>query len=276
MLFPRAGATTRLKDSELDFEPLIQSGINATLVPSSQAVGDLATFRTQYSPSGKRFNLAVRLRGQFKTAFPEGPPTNPIGTSNHEDPLTSSIKPSTIIVVADADLLADEAYIKPAGLYGYRVPKVINDNLNFLVNACEVLTGSDDLISLRTRGRFERPFTRVIELERKAQAKWREKETELQQRIETLQLKLKRLETQKSPLQQTFGLSPKQQAEVEEMRSEHQRINRELKAVRKNLRTDIEILGVVVKAINIFLMPFIVVLFGIGYGVYRQRKVMRK
>jgi gliding motility-associatede transport system auxiliary component len=275
MRFPKAGAIIRLKDSELDFEPLIQSGLNATLVPTSQAVGDLATFRTQFSPTKERFNLAVRLRGQFKTAFPEGPPASPAGATKPADPLTSSIKPSTIIVVSDADILADETYMKSSG-FGYQPPTVINDNLNFLVNACEVLTGSDDLILLRTRGKFERPFTRVIELERRAQEKWREKETELQQKIESLQQKFRKLESQKSPHQQTFGLSPKQQAEVEKMKFEHERINRELKTVRKSLRADVEMLGTVLKAVNIFLMPLLVALVGVSYGVYRQRKMKRR
>ena len=276
MHFSKAGAIVRLKDSELEFEPLIQSSRNATLVPISQAVEDLATFRTQFSPTGERLNLAVRLRGQFKTAFPGGPPPSPVGAGNYVAPLTASIKPSTIIVVADTDLLADKFYITPSGYYGYQSPRIINDNLNFLVNACEVLTGGDELISLRTRGKFERPFTRVLAIERKAQEKWREKETELQERIEYLQLKLKRLESQKSPHQQTFGISPKQQAEVDKMKSEHQRIKSELKTVRKNFRAEIETLGAVVKAINIFLMPFIVALFGAGYGLHRRRKMMRK
>ena len=50
------------------------------------------------------------------------------------------------------------------------------------------------------------------------------------------------------------------------------RINRELKDVRKNLRRDIEHLGFKVKLANIVLMPVIVGLVGIIYGLRRKSK----
>ena len=54
-----------------------------------------------------------------------------------------------------------------------------------------------------------------------------------------------------------------------------QRINRELKEVRKNLRADIEALGTRIKLINIFLMPLGVALAGLGFALFKQRR-MRK
>jgi len=281
MLFPKTGAIAKLENSSFEFEPLIQSGTNAALVIVSQAEGDPAAFRTRLNPTGERFNIAVRIRGRFNTAFPEGPPpAGPAGSATveqpHAAPLTVAKKTSTLIVVADADLLADQYYIRHTGYWGYQTPKVINDNLNFLVNACEILTGSDDLIGLRTRGKLDRPFTRVMEIERKAKAQWRAKEKELVEGFEAGKQKLMALESQKSPTQQSFGFSPRQQAEVEKLKTEQQRINRELKEVRKSLRADVETLGAVLKSVNIFMMPLFVTLAGIGYGVYRQRKMKRK
>jgi ABC-type uncharacterized transport system involved in gliding motility auxiliary subunit len=282
MLFPMAGVITKLENSDVVFEPLIQSGTNAALMTASQVNGDPETLRRQLTPTGERYNLAVLLRGRFKTAFPEGPPAlePPVdskrGVPSLAAPLKTSNKTATMILVADADLLADQYYLRDSGYYGYRAPEMVNDNLNFFLNACEALTGSDDLISLRSRGRFERPFTRVIEIERAAQEKWHKKETELTQRVETIRQELRELESLKTPNQQTFGLSPKQQAQIEQMRSEHQRIDRELKVIRKSLRSEVEMLGGVLKTVNILLMPLMVALAGIGYGVYRQRKMKRR
>ena len=281
MLFPKAGAITKLENSSFEFEPLIQSGKNAALVTVSETEGDPAAFRTRLNPTAERFNLAVRIRGRFNSAFPEGSPAAGPARSDtleqpHAAPLTVAKKTSSLIVVADTDLLADQYYIRHTGYWGYQAPKVINDNLNFLVNACEILTGSDDLIGLRTRGKLDRPFTRVMELERKAQAQWLAKEKELVEGFEAGKQKLLALESQKFPTQQSFGFSPKQQAEVEKLKTEQQRINRELKEVRKSLRADVETLGAVLKSINIFMMPLLVSLLGIGYGVYRQRKMKRK
>ena len=102
------------------------------------------------------------------------------------------------------------------------------------------------------------------------------KEKELVEGFEAGKQKLMALESQKSPTQQSFGFSPRQQAEVEKLKTEQQRINRELKEVRKSLRADVETLGAVLKSVNIFMMPLFVTLAGIGYGIYRQRKMKRK
>ncbi len=42
-----------------------------------------------------------------------------------------------------------------------------------------MLTGNKALISIRSRGKFERPFLKVKELEKKAQMKWLAREQEL-------------------------------------------------------------------------------------------------
>ncbi|MBW2370548.1 MAG: GldG family protein [Deltaproteobacteria bacterium] len=274
MRLPKAGAITQTPDSPYEFEPLIQSGKQATLMPAGQTGDTAATVRSQLSASNDPYNLAVRIRGKFKTAFPEGPigATDPLP----EPQLIQAEKSATILIVADADMLADASYIRRVGYYGYETPKIVNDNLNFLVNACEILTGSDDLIGLRTRGTFERPFTRVLEIERKAQAQWRVKEKELLEGMATGRQKIRNLEQFKDPTQKSIGLSPKQAAEIEKLKAEQKRVTRELKTVRKNLRADVETLGVKIKVINIFLVPLLVAIAGVGFGIYRQRKMKDK
>ncbi len=51
-----------------------------------------------------------------------------------------------------------------------------------------------------------------------------------------------------------------------------ERIRKELKKVRRNLRAEIESLGASMKLINIFLMPLLVCLFGVVYAIYQRRK----
>ena len=70
-------------------------------------------------------------------------------------------------------------------------------------------------------------------------------------------------------------LSPEQEAEIAKFREEKRRINRELKQVRKNLRADIEALGTTLKGINIFLMPFLVSIAGLGFAIFNQRRMRR-
>ncbi len=75
-------------------------------------------------------------------------------------------------MVADSDLLYDGYYLSQQNLLGFTISNIFNDNLNFMLNTSEMLTGNPALISIRSRGTFERPFTRVQELERKAQDRW--------------------------------------------------------------------------------------------------------
>jgi ABC-type uncharacterized transport system involved in gliding motility auxiliary subunit len=182
---------------------------------------------------------------------------------------------STLIVVSDADMLADQFYVQRSNFFGLPISEMFNDNLNFFSNAAEILTGSDELIGLRSRGKLERPFTAVLELKREAQERWLSKENELVQQIEETNQKLRQLEQQKDGSQKMI-ISPEQEAEVARFKEKRQKINRQLKEVRKNLRADIETLGATLKGINIFLMPFLVSIIGIAFAIYKQRKIRRK
>ena len=59
---------------------------------------------------------------------------------------------------------------------------------------------------------------------------------------------------------------------IARFRMEEIRINRQLKDVRKNLRSDIEQLGYKVKFINLALMPICISLVGIVAGFRRKRR----
>jgi ABC-type uncharacterized transport system involved in gliding motility auxiliary subunit len=280
MLFPVAGAIEKAGELAHEFETLVDSSTNAALTEAFNAYLGVDAVKKGFVPAGKAFNIAVRIRGTFKTAFPEGCPKsdNPDAKSP-ETPkgphLKEAKKASTLVIVSDADMLADQFYVQRGNFFGLAISEMFNDNLNFLSNAAEILTGSDALIGLRSRGKLERPFTAVLELKRKAQERWLSKEKELVQRIEETNQKLRRLEQQKDGSQKMI-MSPEQEAEIARFKEERQKINRELKEVRKNLRADIERLGATLKGINLFLMPFLVCVVGIVFAIYKQRKIRRK
>ena len=281
MLFPIAGAIKKTEDSSYDFEPMVQSGKNAALVESFKASFGTASIRRDFSPADERFTLVARLQGRFKTAFPAGAPKaeSDDKSKQKETSPKASLKEAkesaTIIVVADADMMADQFYVQKSRILGFTLSKMFNDNLNFVANACEILTGSDDLIGLRSRGTFERPFTAVMELERQAQERWLAKEKELVKRADETNTKLRQLQQQKDTSQKLI-LSAEQEAEIAKFREEKSRINRELKQVRKNLRADVEALGNTLSWINILLMPLCVSIAGIGFAIFRQRRMKEK
>ncbi|MFZ0451454.1 MAG: Gldg family protein [Desulfatiglandaceae bacterium] len=280
MLLPLAGGLKKAKESPYEFEPLIKSGKNAALIDAFKAIMGLDAIRKDFVPGKEPISLAVRVSGKFKTAFPKGPPVDKKAKKESPKPdpqkqLKEAGDTRNVIVVADADLLADRFYVQRGQFLGTVISRVFNDNLNFLSNACETLTGSNDLIALRTRGRFERPFEVVLALQERAQERWLSKEKELMKQADETNRKLRELEGRKD-VSQKLIISPEQEKEVARFRKQKGRIDHELKEVRKNLRADIESLGNILKAINIFLMPLFVVIAGLLFAFNRHRRMRRK
>lgn len=293
MLLPIAGAIKKIPESPYEFEPLVQSSTNCQLVETFKARFGTNTIRHEFSPSNEKYNLAVKISGQFKTAFPEGKPKRSadprdVGTQTSDKPespekdsgnteekgLKQGVKKATIVIVADTDMLFDDYYVDQQNFLGFNMARIFNDNLNFLLNTGEMLTGSEALISIRSQGKFERPFTRVNALEKKAQMRWLARERELVEKAEETNRKLKELEQQKNASQK-FIISEKQEAEINKFQSKKQEINRQLKEVRRNLRASIESLGSTIKFINLFFIPLLVGIGGIVFAVYKQKKGLR-
>jgi ABC-type uncharacterized transport system involved in gliding motility auxiliary subunit len=281
-LMPMAGSLIKTKESKYDFTPLIQSTQNAAMVDSFKANMGVDMIRKDFVPDGKKHNLAVMISGTFKTAFPDGAPKlDPAETSakektadrkeNETTDLKQGVNKSNIIIIADADMLYDGYYVSKQNFLGFNMSNIFNDNLNLLLNSTEMLTGSDALIEIRSRGSFERPFTRVKALEAQAQNRWLTREQELERKVEQTNAKLQQLEQQKDTSQRTI-ISPEQEDAIKKFQAEKLRISKELKVVRRNLRADIESLGAFVKFVNIFLMPLLVSVAGILYAIYLKRR----
>lgn len=283
MLLPIAGSIKKIPESRYEFEPLVQSSTNSQLVETFKARFGTNTIRYEFSPSNEKYNLAVKIGGEFKTAFPEGKlkrSADPADVDTQsldkteEKGLKQGIKKAAIVIVADTDMLFDDYYVDKQNLLGFNMARIFNDNLNFLLNTAEMLTGSKALISIRSRGKFERPFTRVNALEKKAQIRWLARERELVEKAEETNRKLKELELQKNASQK-FIISEKQEAEINKFQSEKQEINKQLKQVRRNLRASIESLGSAIKFINLFFIPLLVGISGIVFAVYKRKKGLR-
>ena len=220
--------------------------------------------------------LALRLQGHFKTAFPEGKPRAPESKEGEQaadsgkPALKESEQPGVVVLVADVDLLFNRFCVNAMQFLGQTFYEPINDNLNFVLNTVEQVSGNAALIGLRSRGTFDRPFERVLNLERDAQKRWQQEEMSLTAKLQETQARLRELESVKSKDQQ-YILSPEQKAEIEKFRNEQFQTQQQLKQVRKNLRREIEVLGLKIKALNIALMPALVALFGLAHG-WRRRK----
>ena len=216
-------------------------------------------------PNGKGRVVAARLAGTFKTAFPKGPD----GTNDVSKALAEG--KGAVMLVADTDFLADDFCVRIIKTPFGQIPQLINENLTLFANVIEQFAGNEDLIGVRSRGASDRPFTKVNELEAEAMRKWQQKEADLQAELEATQQRLQALQKQKSGSERMI-LSKEQQDEIVRFRKKQADTRRELKNVRKELTSGIDSLGLFLKAVNIGLMPLVVVLFGLGRGWMRKRR----
>jgi len=271
---PFAGCFNGASSDKLTLTPLITTSPNAGAVSAMAARMGGDAIRREFRNGAIALNLAARLNGTFTTAFPGGKPA-PAGVTNAPpvDTNTPSLKEgkSTVVLVADVDMLYDRFCLQEMNFFGFAGQQPINDNVIFLANAVEQIAGSEDLIGIRSRGKFSRPFDRVLALEQKARNAWQEREKELEAKLQDTQRQVNEMQARKDSSQR-FILSPEQKQALDKFRQDEIRVKAELKTVRKSLRRDIEVLGAWVKVINIALMPLGVAVCGIGYYFVRRQK----
>jgi ABC-type uncharacterized transport system involved in gliding motility auxiliary subunit len=281
LILPCAGAFSGEGTAGTKISPILVSTPQAALVNSMMVQMGSDAIRSSFKPELKKLNLAIKLSGTFKTAFPEGKPKDNDATETNNveatpaHSLTASLKPTTIILVADADMLNDEYNMREMVLFGgFKTYQRLNENLDFFANAVEQLSGNTALNSIRTRSKIERPFEKVLELQREAATRWLNVERQLQEELNQTQERLKELQVQKDK-NQRYILSPEQEETIKQFRLKQQEIERQLKEVRKNLREGIEELGIKVKVLNLALMPILVAIAGTVFAYYRRKQAFK-
>lgn len=271
MLVPFAGSFSAEGSSNRTVTALLTSSDAAGTVSSMSARFGPQAIKGEFKRSPTVRKLAIRLSGGFRSAFPSGRPA-PADTNAPAPAASSSLKEgnsAAVILVADADMIYDKSWVQEIPGTGIFMPA--NDNFNFFANVIDQIAGSADLVGVRSRGTFNRPFDRVLALHRQAMEKYQENEKALEQKLNETQRQLRELQQSKKDQSQRMILSAEQKAAIEKFRKDEADTKAELKQVRKELRSGIESLGMKVKLINIALVPALVVLAGIGIYFARRR-----
>ncbi|MFM8678163.1 MAG: ABC transporter, partial [Alphaproteobacteria bacterium] len=190
--------------------------------------------------------------------------------------LAASRDPINVIVVADTDMLEDRSWAQVQEFFGQRLVRPVANNGDLVVNAVDHLGGSDDLISLRSRGQSTRPFTVVQEIQRQAELSFRAKERELTEKLKATEAKLKELQTKEQGEGAARSIvTASQQQAIDQFRAEMLETRRELREVQYNLNRDIDLLQAWVRAINIAAIPALIGLFAVALGLARVARRRR-
>jgi ABC-type uncharacterized transport system involved in gliding motility auxiliary subunit len=299
--FASPGHFDPIEGASTTFTPLIwtsEAGGKGDLNLAQQGAPQILEQANRFKPDS-RYTLAARINGPIKTAFPDGPPKPAIigelekaiaGAKEGEDTakqqaeldkevkkwetakanhLAEAKSPLNAIVIADVDFLADGLWVRVQDFFGKKVAAPYAHNGNLLINAVENLTGSDALISLRSRGVFQRPFTYIQDIQREAERDFRQKEQELLRELTQAEETLKKLQTDARG-EGAIVLTQAQKDEIARFRDKAISLRRELRDVQFQLRKNVEQVAGWVKVINIGAVPAFVALFALILALVRR------
>ncbi len=263
-----SGILRQTPSASTEFIPLIKTSDQSMAIDASsiQFFTSPEELLQMYVAGGIPFVIAARITGPVDTAFPDG-----IGNHATTEHLKKSTQSVNLIIVADTDMLRDLFWVDFQDFYGQRAAMPRADNDKFVINALENLSGSNDLINLRSRGRSLRPFTKVANLRAAADQQYRIKERILQEKLSEIGFKIKNLQEKANESSAKNSLNPQQLNEIAQFRAQHISIRNDLRNVQHALSVDIESLGNQLKIINIALLPALIIIFAVIAGIIRTR-----
>ena len=220
-------------------------------------------------------HTAYRVTGRFKSAFPDGIEVAAADSDEDNEEkkepekitgLTEAQADCAVAVFSDVDFITDALAYQQA-FFGMMA--VAGDNSAMLLNTIDDLTGSSDLISIRSRGNFKRPFILVDEIEVKAQEKTAEEEARINAEIQSFQAQLNQIvSSAKEGQEELLGSSILQKKKEIELNI-HQ-AQRRLRDVKMTKRKDIEKLGARIRNFNTLPGPALILLIAVIIGIRRN------
>lgn len=258
-------------DKGLTITPLIQTSEQATLLERDLILfqRDPSVILNNFKAEDRRLLIAARIEGQTKTIFPDGQPLLDKQEIGDKDFIADGL--INIIVVSDTDILADHFWVRAQTMFGVSVPQPIANNGDFIINSIENLAGNTDLISLRGREKYSRPFTKVEAIRRDAERQFRQREKELRNALKETEQNILELQQEQGD-EQSYLLNSALTTEIDNFRDKRLTIRKELRSVQHELQKNIEKLGAQLRFVNIGLIPLLIIFLALMIGIYRSNK----
>ena len=245
--FKSVGEIQRAKDVDPaiapKIDPIVFSSDRSQLIQTLKLgfFGDAEQLLRDCKPDGVRRILAARITGPIGSAF--GPT---IGNAN-------------IVIIADADLLADETWVQDDPQSGMK--RAFSDNGPLMIGLLERMAGDPAVATLRSRGKFRRPFERVEEIRKAAEERYIAREKDLLLEVRKAEINIAQLQSKSGGKESgQMLLSAEQQAELADLQTKVNSYRKELRGVQFGLRQDVDSLGQRLLVMNVVLWPLIVAL----------------
>jgi len=181
--------------------------------------------------------------------------------------LTQAAEDCAVAVFSDVDFITD--MLAYNNFFFGKVP--VGDNSNLILNTIEYLTGSTDLISIRSRGNFKRPFIVVDQIEARAEAETAAEEARINAEIAGFQSQLQSIvSSAKESSEEIIGSMILQKKKDLELKIHQAR--RQLREVKMKRRQHIEQLGNMLRNFNMLMAPAIILIIAVVLGFRRSAR----
>jgi len=267
--------------------PLIMTGPSPAYIDAGDAARDMkpADVLRAYKSLPASLPLAMRVSGLLVSAFPSGAPAIDLprdpaaaeaaraAAAALPEHIRAGERRAEIVIIADADFIADEFYIVEGG------GVAVADNGALVLNALDALAGGSELSRLRSRAPALRPMARIDRMRSAAEDQYFRQQTELESRLSTAQARLAELQDTGTGDGFFAGdpeseLSDEERRELASLREDILSLRARLRETERDYRRGIDQLEGSLKALNIWGGPVLVTLAGLF--VWRRQSRPRR
>lgn len=240
---------------------------------------DPSNLMKKFIEGNKPVAMGYLITGKLKSSFPDGIEIEVDEESSDETTEPNEVKTikkqieglkeaqqdCAVAVFADVDFISDSIAYQNT-FFG---KMVVGDNSALVLNTIDDLSGSGDLVSIRSRGNFKRPFVVVDEIERQAEEETREEVAKINAQILGFQNELQSiLASAKKGQEEVIGSSILQKQRDIELKQ--RRAQQQLNEVKLKKRERIEHLGNVLRGFNMLVAPAVILVIAIVLGIRRS------
>ena len=248
------------------------------------------TLMTYFREGTEPVVMSCLITGRFKSAFPDGievPAESSEDESDEEGEseggreeaekktkkvtgLTEAATDCAVIVIADVDFISDMRGVAYENTIFGKV--AISNNSDFLLNAIEFLGGSGDLIAIRSRGNFRRPFDVVEKIKDEAEKKAADEIAKADAEIKALQKELDDMESAEGSEESIIAEEAEKKRRQAALKL--RKAQRDLKDIQRKRFVEIEQLRSLLQNLNTWVAPAGTLLIAIGLSI--RRSVLRR
>jgi ABC-type uncharacterized transport system involved in gliding motility auxiliary subunit len=270
------GAFTKTGGAGVSANTLIKTSENAGLVDAMKASQLDPSIATTMKREGHAYDLVLSLSGNFKSAFPDGKPSEPKPEGDAAKPeekkpdsLKEATAPGNVFLIGDVDAFYDRFAYSVQNFGGMQMVSPINGNSSLLMNVIDQAAGSQYLIGARSRSATRRPFKVIQEMEDNFDKAVGADIAQIREKEKAAIDKLQALQAEKSKLNDPIA-SPEQEAAIKNLRNEQLKASKEIREKEKGLKSQKDALTGRITLLNVAGMPVVVTLFAIGLFIVRR------